>query len=182
MLGLRSPILPALFFAVLFESDEPGNCRAIDNSFSYQSTPPAGIGTSEFEIDLLLFYLRSICVFFIVAERVSPRISPQQHGKWNKWLEPRCTSTVVFVLSPVRGVRAPCDAYERTVYSTVCRVPRPVGSCCGCGCATPSSTLEATARSPASDAWVGAVVAACPPSAAPSSDDISAGATWGYLV
>ena len=37
-------------------------------------------------------------------------------------------------------------------------------------------------RSPASDAWVGAVVAACPPSAAPSSDDISAGATWGYLV
>ena len=41
---------------------------------------------------------------------------------------PRCTSTVVFVLSPVRGVRAPCDAYERTVYSTVCRVPRHTGT------------------------------------------------------
>eukprot|EP01047_Picozoa_sp_COSAG01_P067287 COSAG01_NODE_9470_length_2437_cov_98.514970_2_plen_89_part_00 len=32
----------------------------LDNSFSCQSTSPAGIGTSEFEIDLCLFYLRSI--------------------------------------------------------------------------------------------------------------------------
>ena len=51
----------------------------------------------------------------------------QSSAAWK--MEQGLVRAALYVLSPMRCVRAPCDAYERTVYSTVCRAT--VGSAGG---------------------------------------------------